>query len=63
MFLVGNINHPNVAYFQCVLGFEIEWEFPVHVYICIGVRRFRILGRGEGLEYWGGGGGKFPAGT
>ena len=29
----------------------------------IGVARFRILG-GQGLEYWGGGGGgKFPAGT
>ena len=32
----------------------------------IGVGRFRILGEGQGLEYWGakgGGGGKFPAGT
>ena len=39
--------------------------------IDIGVGRFRILGErilgeGQGLEYWGGGGGgeaKFPAGT
>ena len=33
----------------------------------IGVGRFRILGGGQGLEFWGGGqgggGGKFPAGT
>ena len=30
----------------------------------IGVGRFRILGGGQGLEYWGGhGGAKFPAGT
>ena len=29
MFLVENINHPNVAYFR----FEIEWEFIVRVYI------------------------------
>ena len=32
----------------------------------IGVGRFRILGGGQGLEYWGGGGqggGKFSAGT
>ena len=28
----------------------------------IGVGRFIILGGGQGLEYWGGGG-KFPAGT
>ena len=27
MFLVGNINHPNIAYLQCVLGYEIEREF------------------------------------
>ena len=27
---------------------------------CIGVGRFRILGGGQGLEYWGA---KFPAGT
>ena len=33
MFLVGNINHPNIAYFQCVLGCEIERGFPVRVYI------------------------------
>ena len=32
MFLVGNINHPNVAYIQCVLGFEIERKFPIRVY-------------------------------
>ena len=30
MFLVGNINHPNVAFFPCVFGFEIEQKFPVH---------------------------------
>ena len=28
----------------------------------IGVGRFRLLG-GQGLEYWGGKGAKFPAGT
>ena len=33
MFLVGNISHPNLVYFQCVLGVETDWEFPVHVYI------------------------------
>ena len=27
------INHPIVAYFLCVLGFEIERKFPVRVYI------------------------------
>ena len=26
-FLVGNFNHPDVAYFQCVFGLEIEREF------------------------------------
>ena len=32
--------------------------------IYIGVGRFRILGGGQGLEYWGGGarGAEFPAG-
>ena len=29
MFLVGNIRHPNLVYFQCSLGVEIEQEFPV----------------------------------
>ena len=33
MFLVGNINHPKIAYFQCVLGYEIEREFPVRIYV------------------------------
>ena len=28
-----NINHPNVAYFKCVLGFEVQLAFPVCVYI------------------------------
>ena len=32
LFLVGNINYPNIAYFLSVFGFEIEGEFPVHVY-------------------------------
>ena len=31
--------------------------------ICIGLGMFRILGGGQGLEYWGAKGAKFPAGT
>ena len=33
MFLVGNNNHTNKAYFPCVFVFEIEQKFPVPVYI------------------------------
>ena len=28
MFLIGNINHPNVSFFHCALGFKIEREYP-----------------------------------
>ena len=31
--LVGNINYPDLSFFPCVFGFEIEREFPVSVYI------------------------------
>ena len=37
-----------------------------HFYKGIGIGRFRILGGGQDLEYWGGGAkrvAKFPAGT
>ena len=31
MFLKGNINHPNVSFFPCVLGFKIEREFASEI--------------------------------
>ena len=34
MFLIGNINHPNVSFFPYVLGFKIEREYPARVCIC-----------------------------
>ena len=33
MFLIGNINHPNVSFFPCVLVFKIEQEYPARVEI------------------------------
>ena len=32
-FLIGNVNHPNVSFFPCVLGFKIEREYPAPVCI------------------------------
>ena len=62
------MNYGNSFNFHCEAGLRI-WFADSELFwsSCIGVGRFRILGGGQGLEYWGGGGGgkggKFPVGT